>query len=66
MEGLITDQSWHVLSVCFWPRCAACGILLPQVGTEPLPPAVEAQSLNHGPWTLAHLASSLVVCWALA
>ena len=27
----------------------ACQILVPQPGTEPVPPAVEAQSLNH--WT---------------
>ena len=28
---------------------AACGILVPQPGMEPSPPAVEEQSLNH--WT---------------
>ena len=33
----------------FWPHHAACGILVPQPGIEPVPPAVEAQSLNH--WT---------------
>ena len=27
----------------------ACGILVPQPGIEPVPPAVEARSLNH--WT---------------
>ena len=27
----------------------ACGILLPQPGTEPTPPGSEVQSLNH--WT---------------
>ena len=27
----------------------ACSILVPQPGIEPVPPAVEAQSLN--PWT---------------
>ena len=27
----------------FWPHCAACGVLLPQPGIEPMPPAVEAQ-----------------------
>ena len=32
-----------------WPHCVACGILVPQPGTKPAPPAVEAQSLNH--WT---------------
>ena len=25
----------------------ACGILVPQPGIEPMPPALEAQSLNH-------------------
>ena len=29
--------------------CAACGILVPQPGMEPMPPTVEAWSLNH--WT---------------
>ena len=33
----------------FWPYHAACGILVPRPGTEPAPPALEAQSLNH--WT---------------
>ena len=33
----------------FWPRHAACGILVPQPGIKPTPPALEAQSLNH--WT---------------
>ena len=34
---------------CFWPRSTACGILVPQPGIEPTPPAVEVQSVNH--WT---------------
>ena len=34
---------------CFWPRCPACGILVPRPGIEPMPPALEAQKLNH--WT---------------
>ena len=33
----------------FWPRCAACGILVPQPGIEPVPPAVEVWSPDH--WT---------------
>ena len=32
-----------------WPRLTACGVLVPQPGMEPTPPAVEAWSLN--PWT---------------
>ena len=31
----------------FWPRHAACGILVPQPGIEPMPPIMEVQSLNH-------------------
>lgn len=34
----------------FWPHlAAACRILVPCPGIEPLPPALEAQSLKH--WT---------------
>ena len=36
-------------SFLFWPYHTACGILVPQPGIEPAPPAVEAQSPNH--WT---------------
>ena len=36
-----------------WPRGVACRILVPQPGTEPVPPAVKAQSLNH--WTAREL-----------
>ena len=32
--------------VCFWPHLVACGILISQPGVEPMPPAVEARSLN--------------------
>ena len=42
-------QSILFFSFIFWPRCVACGILAPRPGTEPVPPAVEAWSLNH--WT---------------
>ena len=31
----------------FWPCLEACGILVPQPGVEPMPPAVEAQHLSH-------------------
>ena len=34
---------------CFWLRHAACRILVPGGGIEPLAPAVEARSPNH--WT---------------
>ena len=32
-----------------WPCRVACGIIVPRPGIEPVPPAVEARSLNH--WT---------------
>ena len=31
---------------CFWPRCVAYGVLVPQPGIKPTPPAVEAQALT--------------------
>ena len=36
-------------SFFFWPRPAACGILVPQPGIEPRPSAVKARSPNR--WT---------------
>ena len=33
----------------FWTHRTACGIIVPQPGIEPVPPAVEVQSPNH--WT---------------
>ena len=43
------------LFIYFWPRCLACGILVPQPGIQPVPPAVEAWSLNH--WTAREVPS---------
>ena len=37
----------HILGLC--PTNTACGILVPGPEREPVPPAVEAQGLNH--WT---------------
>ena len=39
----------------FWPCHTACRILVPQSGIEPVPPAVETQSLNH--WTTREFSS---------
>ena len=36
-------------SFFFWPPCAVCGILVHRPGIKPMPPAVEAWSINH--WT---------------
>lgn len=30
-----------------WPHSMPCGILVPKSGMEPMPPAMEAQNLNH-------------------
>lgn len=35
---------------------AACGILVPQLGVEPMPPALKAQSLNQ--WTTDKVVTS--------
>ena len=44
-----TCQTCILFCFVFWPCHAACRILVPWPGIEPMPPAVEAQSLNH--WT---------------
>ena len=44
---------------CFWPCHAACGILVPQPGIEPMPPAVEVQSPNH--WTAREFPAVLLI-----
>ena len=40
------------------PCCTACGILVPQTGMEPMPPAWETQTLNH--WTTREALSQLL------
>ena len=44
----------------FWAHHSARGILVPQPGIEPAPPAVEARSLNH--WTAREVPSSSHSC----
>ena len=41
--------SFHSFILFFWPGLKACGILVPRLGIDPLPPAMETWSLNH--WT---------------
>ena len=41
------------LFLFFWLHHEACRILVPQPGIEPVPPEVEAQSLN--PWTMGEV-----------
>lgn len=37
----------HQGVLVFWPCRGACGILVLRPGTEPMPPALEMQALNH-------------------
>ena len=46
-ECLILGVIFLFFSFSFWPLCTAYQILVPQSGIEPMPPAVEVQSLNH-------------------
>ena len=47
----------------FWPCHTACGIPVPRPGIKPVPPAVEAQSLNH--WTTKEV-PSLYFLWGIS
>ena len=40
-------QIIRIKDLFFWLCHVACGMLVPQPGIEPTPPAVEAQSPNH-------------------
>ena len=58
----LSDSIWFCfLFVCFyfWLHHAACRILVPQAGTEPMSPAVETQSLNH--WTTREVLSDSIL-----
>ena len=46
-QGEVGGQG-GALFLIFWLLGAVCGISVPRPGIEPVPPAVEAQSLNHG------------------
>ena len=43
----------------FWPCCAACGIIIPWPGIEPMPPAMAMQSLNH--WTAREVPERAII-----
>ena len=47
--------------VNFWQYCVAYEIFIHQPGIEPVPPAVESQSLNH--WTAREVPHSGVFCF---
>ena len=58
-----TQHPHSFLFFFFWPRYVACGILVPQPGIKPVPPAVEARSLNH--WTTREVPASSFFLTAL-
>ena len=47
--GRVSFMAFLTAVLLFWGCCVACGILVPQPGIQPVPPAVEAWSPNH--WT---------------
>ena len=55
--GTFRIFSFFFFLTFLWPRHAARGILVPQPGLEPTPPAVEAWSLNH--WTTREVPQDL-------
>ena len=74
-ENVFTSTRWgkcfllpcflSVFFFFFWPLHAACGFLVPLSGIEPVPPALEAWSLNH--WTAREVSLSLLKhCYLLA
>ena len=48
-------QKYFILFIYFWLYPAACGILVPRPGIEPVAPAVEAESPNR--WTIREFLS---------
>ena len=59
----IVNKEIGFFCFCFWPRHAACGILVPQSRIGPAPPALEVQSLNH--WTTREVPKEIVLKWHL-
>ena len=52
--GQLYSKEWIFLKK-IGPHCGAQGMLVPQPGLGPSPPAVEVQSLNH--WTTTEVPS---------
>lgn len=47
----------YLLTLIFWLHYVACGVLVPRSGVTPVPPALEAWSLNH--WTSRRVPGAL-------
>ena len=63
INAFITSLSYLIYSFTFWLYCIACGILVPQPGSQPTPHALEAQSLIHWPAKDYPTYHFLCVCW---
>ena len=72
----LSSLLYFYLFIYFWPCHTACGmrgILVPRLGIEPAPPAVEGWSLNHWtarevPWVVyfRHFKTGKCMAWVLA
>ena len=50
LQSMFYDMLWNLLGGrCCLPLWAACQILVPRQGFEPMPPAMEVWSCNHWP-----------------
>ena len=49
LYSLSTLKNIYLFIFFFWPCCTACGILVPWLGIESMPPAVECGFLTSGP-----------------
>ena len=58
--GAIAFSSSNANTYTYRPHREAFGILVPSPGFEPVPPAVEAQSLNH--WTTGEVPNANSFC----
>ena len=53
---------YNIASLLYFFVCKALGILAPQPGIKPIPPALEVQSLNHRNATEIHVRALLIFC----
>ena len=58
-EGRSPGDSAAVFLIYLPIICAACGILVPRPGIEPVPSALEVQSLNR--WTAREVPLTLII-----
>ena len=64
VSGSIPNGEEHPSLLFLAAPRGACGTLVPQPGIEPVPPAVEVQSLNH--WTAREVLEHAPFCLFLS